>query len=255
MMFNQAQDINYPGPSGKVVKYADLEAADGSLYPGISAGENALRLGFIRKVYGILTVQLLLTTAVAGFVMFTPGVKETLAGMPGLLTITSLLPLIGMIPLYCYRYSHPLNLVFLGVWTLCLSTTVGMICTQYSGLIVFQAILITAVVTSALTIYTFVGVKKGQDYGYLGPMLFAGLCSLIVWGFLQMFFPASEGTRFVYALIGAAIFSMYIVYDTNELIKRYSVDEYVWATVGLYLDIINLFIKMLEILSYLQNRD
>jgi len=253
-MFHPTQEMNYPGSHGKTVKYADLEAADGTLYPGISAGESALRLGFIRKVYGILSAQLLLTTAVAGFVMFTPGLKETLAATPGLMTVTSLLPLVGMIPLYCYRNSHPLNLVYLGLWTLCISTTVGMICTQYSGLIVFQALLITAVVTLALTVYTFVGVKKGQDYGYMGPMLFAGLSCLVLWGFLQMFFPASEGTR-LYALIGAAIFSMYIVYDTNELIKRYSVDEYVWATVGLYLDIINLFIKMLEILSYLQNRD
>ena len=44
-----------------------------------------------------------------------------------------------------------------------------------------------------------------------------------------------------------------IVYDTFEIIKRYSVDEYVWASVGLYLDILNLFLRLLEILGMARN--
>jgi hypothetical protein len=41
----------------------------------------------------------------------------------------------------------------------------------------------------------------------------------------------------------------YIVFDTFLLIKRFSVDEYIWASVNLYLDIINLFIKILQLLG------
>ena len=59
---------------------------------------------------------------------------------------------------------------------------------------------------------------------------------------------------FIFAVAGAGIFSCYIVYDTNELILRHSVDEYVWASVGLYLDIINLFLRLLEILQAMQVR-
>lgn len=40
-----------------------------------------------------------------------------------------------------------------------------------------------------------------------------------------------------------------VVYDTFDLIKRHSVDEYVWASVGLYLDILNLFLFILDILG------
>merc|ERR1711915_977008 len=138
------------------------------------------------------------------------------------------------------------------LWTACLALTTSIIACFYSGAIVLEALVITAAVTVSLTAYTFVGVKKGQDFGYLGPMLFAGLLTLIVGGFLQLFFPMGSFTHFLFALAGAGIFSMYIVYDTNELIKRYSVDEYVWASVGLYLDIINLFIRLMEILNYLQ---
>mmetsp|Transcript_6709 Transcript_6709/g.12724 ORF Transcript_6709/g.12724 Transcript_6709/m.12724 type:complete len:264 (+) Transcript_6709:107-898(+) len=238
-------------------KYARMESGlDGPLYPGVSPLENTLRLGFIRKVYGILATQLCVTAAVAGFIVLNPMVKDSVMNTPGLNILAIFAPILTMIPLYCYRNSHPLNLALLATWTLGMAFSVGVITSQYSGIIIFQALLITALVTLSLTLYTFVGVKKGQDFGYLGPMCFAGVMTLVIGGFISMFFPMGETGRFVFALMGAGIFSVYIVYDTNELIKRHSVDEYVWASVGLYLDIINLFIELLKILQHLQgNRE
>lgn len=53
----------------------------------------------------------------------------------------------------------------------------------------------------------------------------------------------------IYGCIGAIIFSGFIIYDTDNLIKRYSYDEYVAAASALYLDIINLFMSILAILQ------
>lgn len=117
-----------------------------------------------------------------------------------------------------------------------------------------QALVITTGVVASLTAYTFVGVKKGQDFGFLGPMLFASMMTLFISGLVFSLFAVGDSTRFLFAVAGAGVFSTYIVYDTNELILRHSLDEYVWATVGLYLDIINLFLRMLEILQYLNRK-
>ncbi|KAI9072020.1 hypothetical protein K1719_046018 [Acacia pycnantha] len=54
----------YTSVSGKV-DY-DLESGE-ALYPGLSPVENQLRWGFIHKVNGILSFQLLLTTLVTIF--------------------------------------------------------------------------------------------------------------------------------------------------------------------------------------------
>lgn len=51
----------------------------------------------------------------------------------------------------------------------------------------------------------------------------------------------------IYGGLAAIIFCGYIIYDTDNLIKRYSYDEYIWAAVALYLDIINLFLALLTI--------
>lgn len=63
-----------------------------------------------------------------------------------------------------------------------------------------------------------------------------------------MFFPFGSTTNAIYGAIGAIIFAGYIVYDTDNLIKRFTYDEYIWASVNLYLDILNLFLTILRML-------
>ena len=64
---------------------------------------------------------------------------------------------------------------------------------------------------------------------------------------LQILFPLGKLSVMIYGCLASIIFCGYIVYDTDNLIKRYSYDEYIWAAVSLYLDIINLFLSLLTI--------
>lgn len=77
--------------------------------------------------------------------------------------------------------------------------------------------------------------------------------SSITWYFQQVFFPLGPVSQTIYGGLTALIFSAYIVYDTDNLIKRYSYDEYIWASVALYLDILNLFLSLLQILRSMQD--
>ncbi|POO02317.1 Bax inhibitor 1-related [Trema orientale] len=71
----------------------DLESGE-TLYPGLSFGENQLRWGFIRKVYGILAAQVVLTTVVSAVTVLYSPVNDLLRGSPGLLLFLAILPLI-----------------------------------------------------------------------------------------------------------------------------------------------------------------
>lgn len=76
----------------------DLESGSGDkLFPGISYSENQLRWGLIRKVYGILTAQLLLTTLVSVAVVFYAPLSNLLQGSSGLLSLFSISSLIRKI--------------------------------------------------------------------------------------------------------------------------------------------------------------
>ncbi|GFZ14059.1 bax inhibitor-1 family protein [Actinidia rufa] len=152
-------------------------------------------------------------------------------------------------PLYVYQQKHPLNLIILGLFTLCLSLTVGVSCANTDGRIVLEALILTSAVVASLTGYTFWASKKGKDFSYLGPILFTSLFTLFLAGFIQMFFfPLGSTSVAIYGGISAVIFSGYIVYDTNNLIKRFTYDEHIWASVTLYLDILNLFLAILRVM-------
>jgi len=74
----------------------------------------------------------------------------------------------------------------------------------------------------------------------------------------SLLIPQTRTVRLVYAGIGAIIFSLYIIFDTQMMMggkHKYSLDpeEYVFASLNLYLDIINLFLYLLQIIGSSRN--
>ncbi|WOK99429.1 protein LIFEGUARD 4-like [Canna indica] len=154
----------------------------------------------------------------------------------------------ALCPLYYYHKRHPVNLLLLGLFTLSLSFAIGMTCAFTSGKVILEAAILTAVVVVSLTLYTFWAARRGYDFNFLGPFLFAAIMILLVFSFIQIFFPMGKISVMIYGGLAALVFAGYIIYDTDNLIKRYTYDDYIWAAVALYLDIINLFLNLLTLL-------
>lgn len=53
----------------------------------------------------------------------------------------------------------------------------------------------------------------------------AGLFALVAWSFIQIFFPPGGIGETIYALLGAVVFSGFIVFDTANLIQNYELDQ------------------------------
>jgi FtsH-binding integral membrane protein len=69
---------------------------------------------------------------------------------------------------------------------------------------------------------------------------------------VQFFFPLGKTFTTLIAGIAVLVFCAFIIYDTDNIIKRFDYDDYVIASVDLYLDIINLFLYLLQIFSNLE---
>lgn len=228
----------------------DLESAQTPLYPMMMESPE-LRWSFIRKVYSIISIQLLATIAVAATVVKVEPISvfftTTNAGL-ALYILLIITPLIVMCPLYYYHQKHPVNYLLLAIFTVSIAFAVGLTCAFTSGKVILEAVILTAVVVVSLTLYTFWAVKRGHDFNFLGPFLFGALIVLVVFSFIQIFFPLGKISVMIYGCVASIIFCGYIVYDTDNLIKRHSYDEYIWAAVSLYLDVINLFLSLLSLL-------
>ncbi|XP_008775649.1 protein LIFEGUARD 2-like [Phoenix dactylifera] len=230
-------------------KDRDVESGPQALYPTMLESPE-LRWAFIRKIYAILTVQMLLTVAVAAVVVSVRPISHFFvssgAGL-GLYIFLIILPFIVLCPLYYYYQTHPVNYLLLGVFTVSLSFVVGLTCAFTSGKVILESVILTAVVVVSLTLYTFWAARRGHDFSFLGPFLFAAVMILIVFALIQILFPLGRISVMIYGGLAAIIFCGYIIYDTDNLIKRYSYDQYIWAAVALYIDIINLFLSLLTL--------
>lgn len=241
--------------TGKDV-FVDLEGGSIPLYPGISLEDNTFRWAFIRKIYTILSLQLILTIAVGSTVVFVRPVAvffvSSSAGL-ALYIVLVILPFILLCPLYYYSQKHPVNLILLSLFTVAIGFAVGLTCSFTSGKVILESVILTALVVLSLTAYTFWAARRGHDFSFLGPILFAAILVLIFYGLIQAFFPLGKLSVTIYGALASIIFSAYIVYDTDNLIKRYTYDEYVWASIVLYLDIINLFLSLLTLFRSVEN--
>lgn len=224
-----------------------------SLIDEYSFGEKAVRLGFIRKVYSILFVQIGITAAMIALFIFVDPIKEYSRDNPWMWILAFVLTFVIIIVLACcpdFRRKSPMNFVLLFVFTLCEGFLLGGVSGHYDKDEVLMAVGITAIVTLALTVFAF---QTKWDFTMMGGLLFVLVIVLFCFGLLCAIIQ-SRFLNLMYASIGALIFSAYIVFDTQMMLggkHKYSIspEEYIFAALNLYLDIINLFLFILSIIG------
>lgn len=225
------------------------------------------RIGFIRKVYGILSAQLLITFGISclgmlGSVqnMFFKDLKQgrelTSLGL-ALLVLSCILFFFTLIPLACCKRvgrSVPINYVFLLVFTLSESYLVMICCCCYPPHIVLTAMGLTAAVTVGLTVYAL---TTKEDFTWCGGILFASVTILIVGGIICAIFGFRHDTyrlyHVLYCCCGIVIYSIYLIFDTQLISEKYGeffeIDDYIIAALNIYIDIIQLFLYILSLLG------
>ncbi|XP_050306717.1 protein lifeguard 4-like [Anthonomus grandis grandis] len=216
----------------------------------VAQGSKTIRLAFLRKVYGLLSMQIFLTMVIAAVFMFTPPIKGFVQTNDWMMMLSFLASIFILIPLHIKRREYPTNFILLAAFTVVQGYTIGVIVTFYSKTIVLEALLLTFLVLGCLTVYTF---QSKHDFSAMHSGLFAGLIILIVGGILQLFIQSAIFELFI-GFGGAFLFCLFIIFDTKMIMENLSPEEYILATINLYMDIINLFLYILRILQALNRQ-
>lgn len=207
-------------------------------------------MAFIRKVYTILTVQLLFTTGLSVLSFYSIGYRNWIQSNQWMMWV-SLIGAIGfMLLTFWKRKSYPTNMLFLAGFTGLEAYSISVITSFYESRIVIQALIITLGIFVFLTIFAM---QSKYDFTSWAPYLFGSLWILIIFGFMAAFFPGGKTVELVYGAVAALIFSGYILVDTQLVMRHYNVEEEIAAAISLYLDILNLFLAILRILNSQQN--
>lgn len=210
--------------------------------------EYKVKTNFIRRIYTLLCLQLALTCAMCYVFYTVDSIKNYVLHTNGLLwtsiIMTFVFLIVGSPP--CYGRHHPMNLIALLGFTLCESYVVGYTCLFYDSSLVIMACGITLSTFAGLTAYVMYTKK---DFNFLGAGLYSCLWIIILGGFIALFLPNMPIFNVAMAILGCIVAVGYILYDTSEIINRMEIDEYVFACMSLYIDIIMLFVNLLQLLN------
>jgi len=203
------------------------------------------RLVFIKKVYSLLAMS-----------MGSAAVGAYLGSGPLLLLVAPNMMLffilqIALIFFASFAARRPgLNMVALFSFTTVSGLTLGPLLYQVGPSIAAEAFALTAITFAGLSMYV---VYSKKDFSFMSGFLMTGLIVLVVGGLLNMFFIQSGMMHFVMSGASVLLFSGFILYDTSNILRYYGTDEYVSATLALYLDVLNLFIALLSILGIMSD--
>jgi len=216
----------------------------------IRNANDQVRLAFVRKVYIILSCQLLLTVAVAAPLHTVP--KMWFSQNQWLLQLSILGSIVATCVISQYQTmarTFPVNYMFLFGFTLCEALCVGVVSAQYTAGSLCASAAATAVIFVGMTIYAW---TTKSDFTGMGPFMVGALLALLSLGLMQSVLACcgvkTSMMTLVCSAFGVLLFTMWIIYDTQLIIGQYkghwqefSTEDYVPAAINLYLDIMIFF--------------
>ena len=209
----------------------------------------SLRNGFIKKVYGIIFVQLLITTAVIYYVMVNESIMQFMLNNTYFIYVCLIIDIAIILAFGCSKVGQqvPLNYILLIIFTFLESITISYTTIFYDPLSVLTAAGLTMLVTFGLTLYAWM---SKTDLTMKGGLLMTLSLILFFLGIIGIFFQ-SYFYQCLICSLGVLLMSVYLIFDTQLLIGNkknlISMDLYIIAAMMIYLDIINLFIYILKL--------
>jgi modulator of FtsH protease len=201
----------------------------------------------LKNTYMLLGMTLL-------FSAMTAGISMALGLGQGMALILSLVGF-GLLFVVHKMADSSKGLIAIFAFTGVMGASIGPMLNHYLAMaggpaLVMQALGGTAVVFFGLSAYAL---TTRKDFSYMGGFLMVGLLVAVV-AMIANIFLAIPALSLTISAAVVMIMSGLILYDTSRIING-GETNYIRATVSLYLDIYNLFIHLLSLLSIFNSDD
>jgi len=215
------------------------------MFSRTSSNESALQTNrVLRNTYALLSMTLLWSALVAGVSMAMnlprPGIFITLVGFYGLLFLTE------------KNKNNSMGLVLTFLFTGFLGYTLGPILNMYIGAgmgdVILTALGGTALSFMAASAYAL---TTRRDLSAMGGLMISLFVVLVV-GMIASFFIQSTILHLALSSL-FIVFSTMVILMTTQSIIRGGENNYISATIALYVSIYNIFISLLSILGIMND--
>jgi len=217
--------------------------------------ETSIRHAFIRKVFSLLSICLLIAFGMClGARLITP-VREWLLVNGWVPLVAAIIMLILSLVIICVPKASekvPINYILLFSYATAAGFVLAGIGAYYDLEILLLAVGTTVVVSVVLILFAC---QVKYDFTKWYPYVLVGLVVLILMGIIGIFVRV-EWYQIVIGVIGTLIFSFLLVLDTQMIVggkrkMQFSVDQYILATLTMFADIMNMFLYILRLFSFI----
>lgn len=161
--------------------------------------------------------------------------------------------IVTLYALGCYKSvarNVPTNYILLFIFTSCFTYMVSGVTCYYEPEVVLAAAILTAATVGALAIYA---ITTKTDFTYCGGAIWALFFILLTGTMLAIILDSVYRVRIFLSCLIIFICCFYIIYDIQLIVGNkemaLSIDDYVFAAMMLYIDIMRLFLEILKVLG------
>lgn len=240
-----------------MAQYDTIRTAGGVRTAEIDAGLRA----HMNKVYGTMSVGMLLTFAVAWAVGTSPALlaifRDPITLSPNILGWIVMFAPLGMVFMFgamINKFSAAAAQTFFYVFASVMGLSMAWIFVAFTGLSIANVFLITSISFAGLSLY---GYTTKKDISGWGTFLIMGVIGLIVAMIVNIFLQ-SPAIMFAVSILGVLIFAGLTAYDTQKIKTDYIAHaahgdqewlakSAIMGALNLYLDFINMFMFLLQL--------
>lgn len=211
----------------------------------------------MNKVYGLMSVAMVITGAVAYLVGTNEQLLAAIFGSP-LKWVVMFAPLAVVFAFGAMlnRMSQATAQMVFWLFSGLMGLSISYIFAVYTGVSIAQTFLVTAIAFAGLSLY---GYTTKRDLSGFGTFLIMGVIGLIVASIVNLFLMSSA-IHFAVSVLGVLIFAGLTAYDTQKIKSTYIVHAHsgdtewlgkaaIMGALSLYLDFLNMFMFLLQFLG------
>jgi FtsH-binding integral membrane protein len=218
-----------------------------SYAPAVQVRTGAERATLVRRTYGLVFGGVLVTMLGAAFAFTQEALMIGVMRYPFITFFASLAPLI-----MAQRAARdfPKNVILTLLFTFIMGVSIApvlLITERNAPGAVVSAGVLTLVAFGGLTLYALL---SRRDFSAWGSFFMIGLLVLIAASLINMFVQSAAAGVWISG-VGVLIFSGLLVFDTWRILRsgQFGQDDYVIAAVQIYLDLLNMFMFILNLLG------
>ena len=242
------EDVVAPEAAPKQVSPAGVQIEMANLSPDFiqsSPIHDDEKKGYMKKIYGIVTMQLLITFAMVYKASVSPSFGE-FCTHPATLILAGITMLASMLSTFCLSRKVPYNYIALFTFTFSMGFIVSACTAKIDPETVLTAIVVTLAMSISLTAYVWLAGAEGAMFALLVMVFIAFVAEFLI---LALIFTRSAWLYSLYCSLIALMYGCYLVLHTFVIQAESDVDDYIIAAVIIYMDIIRIFLYVLAAMT------